>query len=377
MHFKYLKLPTSKISKLLFILFCFTAMKAFAFENLVYTWRGFPNEIGQGSIAINDLATHASQIDILSSQAYHIDEKGLVFGSLNPQMLQMSKTSHIKIMPLVGNTNFDRKVVHVFLNDTAAQDRAIQSILQLCKQNHFYGIQIDFEGMSFLDRDAFTHFYQKITNVLHENGFHVAVAIVPMLTGDVPATDYLRGRYKYWSGVYDYAALGKISDFVTLMAYDQHGDITTPGPMAGITWDEAIVKYALKYISPDKISLGIPWHSGYWYTGKNSSNAPLHIVVTNLTYAEMTRLLKDNNATLRWNDEDKVHYAIYQKNFLYEYIFAEDAKSFSAKLDLVKKYRLRGISNWCLGEEDPAIWNLLPKKTFADKVTSFFNKTGM
>lgn len=357
MYFKYLRF--------LFILICFTAIKAFAFENLVYTWRGFPTEIGQGSIAINDLSTHASQINILSSQAYHIDEKGIVFGSQNPQMIQIAKASHIKIMPLVGNTNFDRKLTHIFLNDTVAQDRVIQSILQLCKENHFDGIQIDFENMSFLDRDAFTRFYQKIANALHQNGFQVAIAIVPMLTGDVPATDYLRGRYKYWSGVYDYAALGKISDFVTLMAYDQHGGITTPGPMAGITWDEAIIKYALQYIPADKISLGVPWHSGYWYTGKTSSHAPLHIIATNLTYTEMTRLLKDNNAVLHWDNEDKVNYAIYQKNFLYEYIFAEDAKSFNAKLDLVKKYKLRGISNWCLSEEDPAIWNVLPKKTGA------------
>jgi spore germination protein YaaH len=361
-----LKLNILKFNKLIIIFSLFIAMKAFAFENLVYTWRGFPNEIAQGLIAINDLKDHSAQIDILSSQAFHINEKGTVYGSLNPQMVQIAKAANIKIMPLVGNGNFDRNLTHLFLTDSAAQDRAINSILQLCKQNNFYGVQIDFEGMSFMDRDAFTHFYQKISGVLHQNGFKISIALIPMLTDAAPANSYLKARYEGWSGVYDYKTLAKYSDFVTLMAYDQHGSISTPGPMAGISWDETIIQYALKYIPADKVSLGIPWHSGYWYTDKdlNAANGnPFHAISVDLAYKDMVRILKDKNAVLRWDDEDKIHYAIYRSNFLYEYIFVEDAASFKAKLELVKKYKLRGISNWCLGEEDPAVWNFF--KLFA------------
>jgi spore germination protein YaaH len=150
--------------------------------------------------------------------------------------------------------------------------------------------------------------------------------------------------------------------------YDQHGGITPPGPMAGLTWDEDIIQEALKYIPPGKISLGIPWHSGYWYTGKDPSKEgiarenSLHTMQTDLSYEDTMRILKDNNAVLHWDNIDKVHYAFYLNNFLYEYIFAEDADSFAAKLDLVKKYKLRGISNWVLGEEDPKVWNVLAKQ---------------
>lgn len=347
----------SKINKLIFLLtLCFTTLKAGAFENLVYTWRGFPEQIMQGKIAIEDLKAHAAQIDILSSQAYHVNDKGTVYGAVNPQMLAIANEHHIKFMPLVGNSNFDRAMVDNFLNDPAVQDRAIQSILQLCKQNHYAGVQIDFEGMSFLNRDAFTKFYQKISQVLHQNNFQVAIAIIPTITENPPPTEYLKGRYEGWSGAYDYKALGASSDFVTLMAYDQHGGITTPGPMAGITWDEDILKIALKYIPAEKISLGIPWHSGYWYT---SNSKPLRAVEVDLSYPETLQILKNNNVLLHWNDEDKVHYAIYKNHFLYEYLFVEDAESFKAKLDLVKKYKLRGISNWVLGEEDPKVWDLL------------------
>ncbi len=356
---KLSSIQSDMIAKLAGILLLFTVFNAYAFENLVYTWRGFPSSISQGTTALNNLKAHANQIHILSSQAYHINDKGVVYGAVNPQMTAVAKAAHVKVMPLVGNTDFDRKLTHAFLTDAAAQERAIKSLLDICQKNHFDGLQIDFEGMSFLDRDAFTHFYTQVAEALHKNGFAVSIAIIPMLTDEAPATDYLKGRFSGWSGVYDYAAIGKVSDFVTLMAYDQHGGATPPGPMAGFTWDEAIIQYALKYIPANKLSLGIPWHSGYWRTGSGNSSA--HAVGTDLNYVDAARILQDKKATLAWDDKEKIHYAVYTSNYLYEYMFLEDADSFRAKLDLVKKYKLRGVSNWVLGEEDPKVWDVLPQ----------------
>jgi spore germination protein len=97
--------------------------------------------------------------------------------------------------------------------------------------------------------------------------------------------------------------------------------------------------------------------------GKSAlANSSLHAVGVDLNYPDVLRILRDHHATLQWNPIDQVHYAIYQNNYLYEYIFMEDAASFKAKLALAKKYHLRGVSNWCLGEEDPAVWDRLTDK---------------
>jgi len=333
-----------------------------AFENLVYTWRGFPNDIAEGTKAISDLKAHADQITYLSSQAYHLDEKGLLYGSLNPKMVAISREQHIKLMPLIGNTDFDRAKVNNFLHNKDAQRDAILAIVNLCKAQHFAGVQLDFEGMAIADRDVFTQFYVSLAKALHSQGFEISAALIPMLSDQPPANDYLKGRYEGWSGVYDYKQIGEHSDFVTLMTYDQHGSITTPGPMSGERWNESIIRYALKYIPANKISLGVPLHSGYWYTGKGDTNV-FHAVGVTVNYSDAMRLIADNNAQLVWQPEDKIHYAMYLRDFLYEYLFIEDEASYQAKLALVKKYGLRGISNWCLGEEDPSIWKWLPKKS--------------
>jgi spore germination protein YaaH len=41
---------------------------------------------------------------------------------------------------------------------------------------------------------------------------------------------------------------------------------------------------------------------------------------------------------------------------VYEHLWIEDARAFEAKLELVRKYKLRGYSVWVLGTEDPAVW---------------------
>jgi spore germination protein len=40
-------------------------------------------------------------------------------------------------------------------------------------------------------------------------------------------------------------------------------------------------------------------------------------------------------------------------------LYLEDARSFTAKMALVKKYHFRGISVWRLGHEDPDVWKQL------------------
>jgi spore germination protein YaaH len=182
-----------------------------------------------------------------------------------------------------------------------------------------------------------------------------------MLTDDVTASAYLQSRYQHWSGAYDYKALADSSDFITLMMYDQHGSITPPGPMASMPWSEAILRYALAYIPVEKISLGIPLHSGYWYTGKQNGSS-IHMIATDLTFPEAMTLLRNNHATLHWDKNAQVPYTFFIRHELYQYVFAENAASFQAKIALVKKYHLRGVSLWCLGEEDPKIWHILAQR---------------
>lgn len=307
----------------------------------------------------NSLAAHIKEITVIAPQAYQVNEKGTVWGAVDPVIVRLAKKNHTQLMPLVTNADFDSARLHNLLNNPEGQKRAVEKMVALCVENDFAGLQIDFEHVLMTDKDSYTHFFQEISKAMHTKNFRISAAIFPRDNDRTPPSDRLRSTLERWSGGYDYAALGAAADFVTLMAYDQHGEGTTPGSACEPPWAEKIVEYAVKYIPSEKISLGIPVHSDYWFTG--SSKTSTHLSEADLTYPQLQYLIDKFNIKLQWDNKNKVSYAIFSNNNLNEYIYAENLPAFKAKFELVKKYNLRGLSLWHIGTEDPAIWKVIAK----------------
>lgn len=303
---------------------------------------------------ISTIKSHSKSIDILISQAYHIDKKGVVTGYIDQPIMDFTQKNSKKLMAMVTNSGFDTAVAHQFLSNKSAQNNAITTLLKTCQKYHLYGIQFDFEMVSPQDRDALTSFYQSAAKTLHENHFAVSFAVMPALSNGPFATKYQEKFYQH-AKAFDLKALGKSADFVTIMAYDQHTGKMTPGPIAGAPWVEQIIKYSLNYIPKEKISLGIADYSGFWYTGMNASKS-FSIKFDAISYELAQKILTQNHSHIYWDDVSKVNFAIFNRNWLNEYIFLENAKSFKVKYNLAKKYHLGGISVFRIGTEDPNIW---------------------
>jgi spore germination protein len=143
------------------------------------------------------------------------------------------------------------------------------------------------------------------------------------------------------------------------MTYDQHTRRTPPGPVAGIPWVEKVLAYVQSLgVPPDKISLGIPDYSDYWYATYDLA-AGGHVTGNQLPYKTALGLLAQHDAKPAWDAEQKVNWARWENDGLFEYLFLEDADSFRSKLALVPKHHLRGFSVWVIGSEDARVWDLL------------------
>lgn len=350
-----------KLFTILWILFAFSTV-AQSMTRLFYLQRtDTPTNIYAARLGFESFKNNLKTIDIVVPQAYQVDENGIVWGYVDHEVLSLAKDNSIKVMPLLTNAKFDKDTTHLFLQNTAAQEKAIHSLLNACTENHYYGIQLDFENVAKADKDQLTHFYTATTNALHKANFAVSIALPPMMPDD-PTPSFIQKKfYENWEAAYDFKALGKISDFVTIMAYNQHGTGTTPGPSADIHWVETTIQFALKNIPAKKISLGIPAWSDYWYTDRSGESHKIIAQHIGMNYSDLMYLLKKFNVTTEWNDEDKISYRMFTHHWLKQYAFIEDSRSFNAKLALVDKYQLNGISLYALGMEDPQIWPELTK----------------
>jgi len=335
-----------------------------AFEKLFY----IEPEVSQTAFSqktLNSIELHRKSIDIIAPQIFSVNARGEVSGELDHRLLSLTQKYNIKLMPLVSNLYFDSNRVHQFLKSSTAQRKAIKKMLALCQKYKLYGMQIDFEHMHLNDKENFTDFFQKVAEAFHQNELIISVAVLPHPSLE---TSFERWYLKYWSGAYDYLPLGENADFVTLMTYDQHMLYTTPGPVATPQWMKASLDEILKSIPKEKVSLGVPVFSTYWYTGKLSlsprmpkvSKIPNEYTYRSISqimsYKEIEKIRIKDEVPIIWSAEWKSSYGIYMQDFKTRYLFVENYRSFVSKSDLVSQTDIRGMSVWVLGDEDPKIW---------------------
>lgn len=308
----------------------------------------------------NSFVRHVDQITIVAPQTYSVDSIGVVYGDVDSMVLALAKQHRVKVMPLVVNQGFNQPMLRRLLADTAAQARATRALVDLCRRYAYYGIQFDVEDLSIQDGARFTQWYTDAARALHAAGFAVSIAVVPRASDLAGPTAYHEWIYDSWRGAYDLSAIAKVSDFVSWMTYDQHTTRTPPGPVAGIPWMRATTEFALRVIPREKLSLGIPLYSYHWFVEADPlSPRRAGVGGATVTYAWGAHLIERGGGTLQWDTRNQVSFGVAERGAINEWVYLEDARSFRAKLALMRELQVRGFSAWVLGHEDPGIWDSL------------------
>lgn len=344
---------------LISVLLCLSIKAQVNSENLFY--------MTDSPESFESFKNNLSQISVVCPQTFRISKEGVISGSVNQRVLKLSKANKIKVMPLIFNNGSTADLLHALLSNPEARKRSIKMMLDYAKKYKLDGWQFDLEGLNIADRDHYTSYFKETAEALHEKDLQLSAALVHTVENLGGASAYHSFLYENWRGGYDFKELAKAGDFLSIMAYDQHTRRTPPGPVAGADWVERIINYLLNEgVAPEKISLGIPDYSVHWFADYTEEKGGF----TNgqqIGYNRVEYLLKKFNAVLRWDENAACHYAVWNNDGVYEYMYIEDGASLKPKLDLLKKYNLRGISVWVLGREDPGFWTVLKKQTTATK----------
>ncbi|MGH7575808.1 MAG: glycosyl hydrolase family 18 protein [Longimicrobiales bacterium] len=315
--------------------------------------------------AYESLVANIDRISVIAPGGYSVDTDGIVWGEVDPRVLELARERGVPVMPLIVNPGFDQEMLSALLANPEARARAVHWMLEECRRHGYWGFQFDFENVSIDDRDRLTEFFRETAAALHPEGYKLSIAVVHRPTDFPGPTRYHKWLFRNWRAGYDLEALGQIGDFISIMSYSQHTRRTPPGPQAAVSWQEDVVEYFLEYVPAEKLSLGIPTGSQHWYTSQEDRITPelARSYSENISWKRAMGLVERNSAELEWSDEHQVSYAFYPRGGTFEWIFLEDARSFRAKLELVRERGLRGFSVWVLGPEDPAIWEALPPLT--------------
>lgn len=311
----------------------------------------------------DSFAAHVDKIGLLVPTWYGVDGQGLVNGGPERFVLDIARRHGLPIMPIIS-MSAGRDGFHRLLHDETAKHRMIGALLQQAAEYGYSGFQFDFENVSWTDRDAYTQLARQTAEALHRHGLKLSIAVVPNAPGHAGKGKFSKWMWQYWRGAYDLAALGKVADLICLMTYDQHTRWTTPGPVDGMPWVLRHLKYALKYVPRDKLSLGIALYGYHWYTGdpvKPDGSESSNISADYIDADESIPLAREQGATIRWDPVEHESWYYFYRDDMREWVFMPDARSFRDRYALVKQYGLEGFCSWVLGAEDPKVWNELPK----------------
>lgn len=256
-----------------------------------------------------------------------------------------------KTVPMMLITNFSAteagtSLAHTVLSNTNLQDTLLTNVVNSMKSKAYQGLNIDFENVSPSDKDNYNQFLQRAVARLHPEGFFVSSSLAPKTRADQPGLLY---------EAHDYAAHGRILDFVVLMTYEWGYRLGPPQAISPANQIKYVLDYAVTAIPRNKIFMGFQVYARDWSlpykTGTQAETFDMQ---------EAIRRAIANNAVIQYDETAESPYYQYTDNQGQSHqVWFEDARSAQAKFDLVKSYNLRGVSYWVLEYPFPQNWTLL------------------
>lgn len=275
-------------------------------------------------------------------------------GSLNArgldrELIEFLRGQKIEVTPFLSN-HWDKASGNAALNNIEPLTDALAAVVL---EYHLDGVNVDIQNVNEAFRDKYTQFVRRLKEKLPDKIISVAVAANP------------NGWTLGWHGSYDYAALGEVSDYLMLMAYDESYFDSAPGPVASASFVERSIQYALKRVPADKLVLGVPYYGRYW---KHGAEAGGYAIVMR----DVEHLLQSMHPTVRIYDEAAQSvrvdltlledYTLWGGNTLVPgnyTIWYDDLAALTYKIELANQYQLKGLGSWALGQEPAEVWPII------------------
>ncbi len=297
-------------------------------------------------------------LTFLSFFSYHAGIDGNLTLLDDDNVRNMAKNQGVGTLMVVtnmGTSGFDGEIVHSILNDENVQDVLIQNILDVAKDRGFYGVNIDFEYINPEDKELYNNFIKKLSEVLHLNNLLLSTSLAPKVYKEQPGVLY---------EAHDYEFHGKYADYVILMTYEWGYSYGPPMAVAPLNQVERVLNYAVTEIPSKKILMGIP-NYGYDWTLPYQQGRRAQ-TISNSDAIELARskgsVIEFDNISMapffNYTDDDGNSHVVW----------FEDARSIEAKLKLVEKYDLGGVSYWNINKMFNQNWIVLDNMYKVDKV---------
>lgn len=277
------------------------------------------------------------------------------------------KSNGLILLPTITDDTKKLVLAGLLANPTT-RTSIVQSIKDLVLRHNYDGIDLDFEVFYTQDgrstwattKPNWIAFIKELSAELRQQGKLLSVTTPP---------DFAPETKRAGNWVFSWAEIGPHIDRLRIMAYDF--STVRPGPIGPLPWSEDAVKYAVTQMPASKVFLGIPGYGRDWITkveGVCPKDFASSVVVgakAAVVMRSAVELATSNNAVITYNPTHAESTFTYKKAYVdptnsasfctaTRTVWFPDEKSYTARTNLVGKYRIGGIAVWTFGMENTA-----------------------
>ncbi|GAB7552450.1 glycosyltransferase [Novosphingobium sp. 11B] len=246
--------------------------------------------------------------------------------------LVAGQSHHFKVLPMVQNVaadGWDGAGTAALLHDPAQRLALAKRLAGAVTQGNYAGLVMDLEALPTRAMPDYLTFLRSL---------HAALPKGTSLAVTTPADD---------EGGWPLEALARASDKVIFMAYDQHWEGGTPGPIAAQDWFVHEVQGALKRIGSEHLVVALGSYAYDWHGDQTDALAIEDAwLAAHDSAAKISFDPASGNAGFAYDDE-QTHHTIWML----------DAATSWNELSALKRLGIGDMALWRLGTEDSGFWN--------------------
>lgn len=269
----------------------------------------------------------------------------------NPLILDLDETAlkalklvrenkpNMPIVPLVQNyknEEWNSDILSQAIATDVSRQKFINALLETVEKNKFGGLTIDLEEIPQAAQMNLFKFMESLHAEFQKRGLILAQA-VPFDNPD-----------------WNYQAYANVTDYLMLMAYDQHWATGATGAIAGQDWFDATLKKRMAELSPAKT---VVCFGNYAYNWTRSEKEAEDITFQQAVLTAKESL--DSPTEIKFDATSKnPHFSYVEDDGKTHTVWFLDATTAYNELQSSKSYGVAGFALWRLGSEDPSVWKI-------------------
>ena len=265
----------------------------------------------------------------------HIDD--------NAKALVAATAPKVKVLPLVQNLKdgaWDGVGMAHALGDPDQRQRLVENLAAAMTDGGFAGAVIDIESLPASAQPDLIRFLSELRATFQANNLILAAT------------------QPYSATTSDDAALAAVTDYVLLLAYDEHWSTGPAGAIASQDWFVRGLMRHMQTLQSDHTVVALGSYAYDWVRGQKSAEP--------LAFSEAMQAARDSQSTIAFDHEQlNPHFAYGEQTGQRHEVWMLDAVTAYNQVLAADVFKPAGYALWRIGSEDPSIWSVFGRPYLA------------